>query len=140
VLLARLPCVDSAPRKRSGVSADLSVYRITGTVPVPVQSIPVPVKRHRGEPGHTPVPVPVRGETSSGRARCALVGRDGCEVRLCEPCALASSVSRVCPTCPVCPVRDVGPVLAWPSSVLGPGSPRCFFEPTARFIHKYSIG
>jgi hypothetical protein len=31
VLLARLPCVDSAPRKRSGVSADLSVYRITGT-------------------------------------------------------------------------------------------------------------
>jgi hypothetical protein len=35
--------------------------------------------------------VPVRGETSSGRARCALVstlvGRDGCEVRLCEPCA-----------------------------------------------------
>jgi hypothetical protein len=120
VLLARLPCVDSAPRKRSGVSADLSVYRITGTVPVPVQSIPVPV--------------PVRGETSSGRARCALVGRDGCEVRLCEPCALASSVSRVCPTCPVCPVRDVGPVLAWPSSVLGPGSPRCFFEPTARFI------
>ena len=121
MLLARLPCVDSAPRKRSGVSADLSVYRITGTVPVPVQSIPVPV--------------PVRGETSSGRARCALVGRDGCEVRLCEPCALASSVSRVCPsTCPVCPVRDVGPVLAWPSSVLGPGSPRCFFEPTARFI------
>jgi len=122
VLLARLPCVDSAPQKRSGVSADLSVYRITGTVPytVPVQSIPVPV--------------PVRGETSSGRARCALVGRDGCEVRLCEPCALASSVSRVCPTCPVCPVRDVGPVLAWPSSVLGPGSPRCFFEPTARFI------
>ena len=66
MLLARLPCVDSAPRKRSGVSADLSVYRITGTVPVPVQSIPVPV--------------PVRGETSSGRARCALVGRDGCEV------------------------------------------------------------
>jgi len=36
VLLARLPCVDSAPQKRSGVSADLSVYRITGTVPVPV--------------------------------------------------------------------------------------------------------
>ena len=32
MLLARLPCVDSAPQKRSGVSADLSVYRITGPV------------------------------------------------------------------------------------------------------------
>ena len=123
MLLARLPCVDSAPRKRSGVSADLSVYRITGTVPVPVQSIPVPV--------------PVRGETSSGRARCALVGRDGCEVRLCEPCALASSVSRVCPARVPC-VPCVMSVRSSPgrprSSVLGPGSPRCFFEPTARFI------
>ena len=43
MLLARLPCVDSAPQKRSGVSADLSVYRITGTGPVYTGTGTVPV-------------------------------------------------------------------------------------------------
>ena len=37
--------------------------------------------------------------SSRGRA-CAFVGRDGCEVRLCDPCVRVSHVSRVSPGSP----------------------------------------
>jgi hypothetical protein len=120
VLLARLPCVDSAPQKRSGLSADLSVYRITGPVYTVYRYCTGTGKKTPGGAGtHTGTgTVPVLGETSRGRARCALVGRDGCEVRLCEPCALVSCVPCVqCfPRVRVC-------------AAVGPSRPVRFFEP-----------
>ena len=39
------------------------------------RTVPVPVQRHRGEPG-------------SGTVDGVLVSLDGCEVRWCDPCAL----------------------------------------------------
>jgi hypothetical protein len=47
--------------------------------------------------------------SSRCRAGCVLRGLDGCEVRLCDPCArVRPVVSRVCPVlhavCPGCPL------------------------------------
>ena len=83
------------------------------------RNLTLPVKRHRGEPGHTrdtrahqevarttvPVPVPTRFRPSRSRAGVSL-GLDGCEVCLCVPCARVRPrvpcVSRVCPGSPRC--------------------------------------
>jgi len=91
VLLARLPCVDSAPQKRSGVSVDLSVYRITG---------PVYTGTGTGNRYCT-------GTRYSGRRRAVVRGVRwwaGMVVRFV-------CVNRV-PLCPVCPVSSVSRVCA----------------------------
>jgi hypothetical protein len=89
VLLARLPCVDSAPQKRSGVTGPICRF-----TELPVQSIPVPYT--------VPVPVLYR---YSGRRRAVVRGvrwwagmvvRFVCVNRV--PCCVLK-----CPVCPVFP-------------------------------------
>ena len=65
-----------------------------------------------------------RFRPSRGRAGVSL-GLDGCEVRLCDPCARLSHLSRFCSVCVPAPPGVFLPIS--PVCVPAPGSPRCLF-------------
>ncbi len=144
VVCPRVPCVPCVSRLQP-----VSFYRypVPGTGTVPVSSITrahihtpedtgiratffltglFRLQFHTG-PGLRPLSRPLI-RSSRGRSG-AVVGWDGCEVRLCVrvPVCVPAPPGVFLPVCPVCVPAPPGVFLPVPGYGVCPGSPRCLF-------------